>query len=203
MGAMAGGEGLGCEEACGKQGGGGKGLRHLDILLSFSKTRHAECVDPCRDGRRLQRVSPGHGKILRDASGRCRSGWSKRQAGFLQVAAGFVPLTIDGVPRRKTHFQPWKLSDRLRLALRQGNDTIDAFAYEAKQEAASALGRIGKRLEDALEALKRHDETPNPNSDREDLLQEAADLTQALIIQREAFGLYASRDVQGFLWHSP
>jgi len=91
-----------------------------------------------------------------------------------------------------------ELSDRLRLALRQGNDTIDAFAYEAKQEAALALGRVGKRLEDALEALKRHDETPNPNRDREDLLQEAADLTQALIIQREAFGLHASRDVQGF-----
>lgn len=91
-----------------------------------------------------------------------------------------------------------ELSDRLRLTLRQGNDTIDAFAYEARQEAASALGRIGKQLEEALEALKRHDETPNPNRDREDLLQDAADRAQALIIQREAFGLYASRDVQRF-----
>lgn len=89
-----------------------------------------------------------------------------------------------------------ELSDRLRLSLGQGNDAIDAFAYEARQEAAAALGRIGKQLEEALEALKRHDETPNPNRDREDLLQQAADRTQALIIQREAFGLYASRDVQ-------
>ena len=91
-----------------------------------------------------------------------------------------------------------ELSERLRLSLRQGNDPIDAFAHEARQEAASALGRIGRQLEEALEALKRHDGTPNPNSDREDLLQEAADRTQALIIQREAFGLYASRDVQAF-----
>ena len=91
-----------------------------------------------------------------------------------------------------------ELSDRLRLSLRQGNDAIDAFAYEARQEAASALGRIGKQLEEALAALKRHDETPNPNRDRDDLLQEAADRTLALIIQRETFGLYASRDVQSF-----
>ena len=90
------------------------------------------------------------------------------------------------------------LSDRLRLALRQGNDPIDAFAYEARQEAASALGRIGKQLEEALAALRRHDEMPNPNRDREDLLQEAADRTLALIIQRETFGLYASGDVQRF-----
>ncbi|KGF67935.1 hypothetical protein LL06_19365 [Hoeflea sp. BAL378] len=91
-----------------------------------------------------------------------------------------------------------ELSDRLRLTLRQGNDTIDAFAYEARQEAASALGRIGKQLEEALAAIRRHDETPNPNRSREDLLQDAADRVQALIIQREAFGLYASRDVQAF-----
>ncbi|WP_420407509.1 DUF6665 family protein [Hoeflea sp.] len=91
-----------------------------------------------------------------------------------------------------------ELSDRLRLSLKQGNDTMDAFAYEARQEAATALGRIGRQLEEALAALKRHDETPNPNRDREDLLQEAANRVQALIIQREVFGLYASRDVQAF-----
>ena len=90
------------------------------------------------------------------------------------------------------------LTDRLRLTLKQGHDPLDAFAHEARQEAAEALGHIGRRLEEALAALRRHDETPSPNRDREDLLQEAADRTQALIIQREAFGLYASRDVQTF-----
>ena len=90
------------------------------------------------------------------------------------------------------------LTDRLRITLKQGHDPLDAFAYEARQEAAEALGHIGRKLEEALAALRRHNETPSPNRDREDLLQEAADRTQALIIQREAFGLYASRDVQTF-----
>jgi len=90
------------------------------------------------------------------------------------------------------------LTDRLQLTLKQGNDPLDAFAYEARQEAAEALGHIGRKLEEALAALRRHDETPSPNRYREDLLQDAADRTQALIIQREAFGLNASRDVQTF-----
>ena len=90
------------------------------------------------------------------------------------------------------------LTQRWRLASKRGDGPLDAFAYEAMQETASALGRIGKQLEAALEAIRRHDATPNANRDREDLLQEAADRVQALIIQREALGLYASRDVQTF-----
>jgi hypothetical protein len=108
-----------------------------------------------------------------------------------------LPSGIDA-PGYRDKIPMMELSDRLRLSLKQGNDTMDAFAYEARQEAASALGHIGRKLEEALAALKRHDETPNSNRDREDLLQEAADRVQALIIQREAFGLYASRDVQSF-----
>lgn len=43
-----------------------------------------------------------------------------------------------------------------------GSDSLDALAYEAAQETAVALGRIGKRLEIALEALSRHDANPVP-----------------------------------------
>ncbi|WP_245304369.1 DUF6665 family protein [Hoeflea olei] len=116
----------------------------------------------------------------------------------LRKAAQLVRLAP--LTQRPAGATSWNMdiSDRLRLTLRQGNDPIDAFAYEARQEAASALGRIGRQLEEALAALKRHDETPNSNRDREDLLQDAADRVQALIIQREAFGLYASRDIQNF-----
>ena len=77
-------------------------------------------------------------------------------------------------------------------------DISQAIAYEAAQEAACALGRIGRALEAALEAIRRHDETPGANTDREELLFEAAEKAMALIIQREAFGLRSSRDIQKF-----
>ncbi|KPB01859.1 DUF6665 family protein [Ahrensia marina] len=70
-----------------------------------------------------------------------------------------------------------------------GSDTLDALAYEAAQETAVALGRIGKKLEDALEALKRHDATPGANRNRDELVQEAADAAWTLFIQRDHLGL--------------
>lgn len=79
-----------------------------------------------------------------------------------------------------------------------GSDHLDALAYEALQEAASALGRIGKQMEEALAALERHDATPGANTNRKMLLWEAADRAMALMIQREAMGLYASRDIEKF-----
>ena len=111
--------------------------------------------------------------------------------------AGFLLQCIDERDRRR-NYRGMNLTERWRLAGNRRDDPLDAFAYEAMQETAAALGRIGKQLEAALEAIQRHDATPNPNRDREDLLQEAADRVQALIIQREAMGLYASRDVQRF-----
>ncbi len=78
------------------------------------------------------------------------------------------------------------------------NDPIDAFAYEAAHEAAIAIGRIGRELEAALEAIRRHDATPGANTDREDLLHDAAEKAMALIIQREAFGLRASQDIRDY-----
>jgi len=70
-----------------------------------------------------------------------------------------------------------------------GSDSLDALAYEAAQETAVALGRIGKRLEMALEALRRHDATSGANRNRDDLVQEAADAAWTLFIQRDHLGL--------------
>lgn len=77
-------------------------------------------------------------------------------------------------------------------------DALEAFEYEVMQEAASAIGRIGKQLEAALAALKRHDEAERPNTDREELLWDAAEKAMALMIQREAFGMRSSSDLQKF-----
>ncbi|WP_180898309.1 DUF6665 family protein [Martelella soudanensis] len=66
---------------------------------------------------------------------------------------------------------------------------LDALQYEIMQETAQALGRIGRRLEEALAALRRHDETPGSNQDRDELVQAAADCAFALFIQRDYLGL--------------
>ncbi|WP_197945322.1 DUF6665 family protein [Oricola thermophila] len=66
---------------------------------------------------------------------------------------------------------------------------FDAFSHEIMAETAAALGRIGRDLEEALEALRRHDETPGSNRDREELVQEAAEKAWVLFIQRDYLGL--------------
>ena len=78
---------------------------------------------------------------------------------------------------------------QLRTTLTAGQAAMDAFAYEAMSETAAALGRAGKKLEDALMALERHDATPGANRDRDELVQEAADCAWALFIQRDFLGL--------------
>jgi len=70
-----------------------------------------------------------------------------------------------------------------------GSDSLDALAYEAAQETATALGRIGSKLEAALETLRRHDATDNANQNRDELVQEAADAAWILFIQRDHLGL--------------
>ncbi|MEM1378255.1 MAG: DUF6665 family protein [Pseudomonadota bacterium] len=87
------------------------------------------------------------------------------------------------------------LAARIRMA-RTGDPLLEGFEYEAKQEAASAIGRHGTKLEEAVAALERHDATPGANTDRDELIQEIADHAWSLMIQREAFGLYASKDIQ-------
>jgi len=66
---------------------------------------------------------------------------------------------------------------------------LDALQYEIMEETAHALGRIGRQLEEALAALKRHDETAGANADRDQLVQDAADRAFALFIQRDYLGL--------------
>lgn len=81
--------------------------------------------------------------------------------------------------------------------LANGQATLDAFAYEAASETAAALGRAGKRLENALAALRRHDATPGSNQDRNVLVQEAADCAWALFIQRDFLGLKSDHHLTG------
>jgi len=66
---------------------------------------------------------------------------------------------------------------------------FDVFGYEIMAETASAFGRIGRDLEEALAALRRHDATPGSNRDRDELVQDAADKAWVLFIQRDHLGL--------------
>ena len=80
-----------------------------------------------------------------------------------------------------------------------------ALGYEIAQEQAAALGRLGRALEIALEALSRHDHdamerdgnTPNHPSPagppRDQLVQQASDALWCFIVQREACGLRDQR----------
>ena len=79
--------------------------------------------------------------------------------------------------------------------LRTGNP-IAALDYEIAREKASALGRLGRRLEAALAALAVFDaqagEEPASSERRERrdaLVAEAGDVLWSFIVQREACGL--------------
>lgn len=89
-----------------------------------------------------------------------------------------------------------KLYDALAYLRARSGDAMEALDYETRQEAASALGCIGRQLEAALEDIKCHDATPGANRDREELLQIAADKAMALMVQREAFGMRVTSDLQ-------
>ena len=79
--------------------------------------------------------------------------------------------------------------------LRTGNP-IAALDYEIAREKASALGRLGRRLEAALAALVAFDAQAGgepPSSERrkrrDALVAEAGDVLWSFIVQREACGL--------------
>jgi hypothetical protein len=71
----------------------------------------------------------------------------------------------------------------------EAEKNFDALGHEAMAETAAALGRIGRKLEQALEALSRHDATPGSNRNRDELVQEAADCAWVLFIQRDYLGM--------------
>src|ERR1700722_11260047 len=77
--------------------------------------------------------------------------------------------------------------------LRSGYATLE---YEIAQEKASALGRLGRRLEAALAALAACPPTaPSDRSVRDSLVKEAGYALWLFIVQREACGLNDSRHV--------
>jgi hypothetical protein len=78
-------------------------------------------------------------------------------------------------------------------SLRSGWVTLE---YEIAQERASALGRLGRRLEAALAALAACPQTATSDrSVRDSLVKEAGCALWLFIVQREACGLNDSRHV--------
>jgi len=77
--------------------------------------------------------------------------------------------------------------------LRSGQAILD---YEIAQEKASALGRLGRRLEGALAALAACPRTAGCDRKiRESLVEQAAYSLWLFVVQREACGLNNSADV--------
>jgi len=75
-----------------------------------------------------------------------------------------------------------------------------ALDYELAQEMAAALGRLGRRLERALQALEQFDAANVADPDvrrreRSALLAEAGDALWLFVVQREACGLRDTRQL--------
>lgn len=76
------------------------------------------------------------------------------------------------------------LAQRLRI------ETGEAvLQYELMEEQAHALGRSGRKVEQALAALRAHDEASGAVEARAALLKAAADAVWSFVVQREAMGL--------------
>ena len=78
-------------------------------------------------------------------------------------------------------------------------DANAALEYEIAREKASSLGRLGRRLEASLAALRRFDAAyardQEHRHERETLVDEAGVLLWHFIVQREACGLRDSARV--------
>jgi len=71
-----------------------------------------------------------------------------------------------------------------------------ALEYEIVQEQATALGRLGRALEEALAALADYDRVSRARDNaRAQLVQEASTALWYFIVQREACGLRDPRPV--------
>ena len=83
------------------------------------------------------------------------------------------------------------------------NEPITALDYELAQERAAALGRLGRKLESALAALRAFDDAPDRTEsdtarrkeERNALVSDAAVALWNFVIQREVVGLRDSRTV--------
>jgi hypothetical protein len=73
---------------------------------------------------------------------------------------------------------------------------VDVLQRELAEERAGALGRCGRRLEDALELFHDHEAAEGRSAaKRERLLWDLAERVEAFVVQREACGLRDSRQV--------
>jgi hypothetical protein len=63
-----------------------------------------------------------------------------------------------------------------------------AFQYEVAEEQAAALGRMGRKAEAALAALRDHD-AQGLGEGRAEVLKKAADAVWCFLVQREVMGL--------------
>ena len=79
---------------------------------------------------------------------------------------------------------------------------VDILHYEIVQEQASALGRMGRTLEQALARLREFDATHQPSETpatihpaRRKLVMEAGQALWMFVVQREATGLRDSRHI--------
>jgi hypothetical protein len=82
------------------------------------------------------------------------------------------------------------------MALNLFRSGYAALEYEIAQERASALGRLGRRLEAALAALAACPRTANSDRrDHDNLVQQAGYALWLFIVQREALGLNDSAQV--------
>ena len=80
--------------------------------------------------------------------------------------------------------------------LASGRAPLDALEYELAGEMASTLGRLGRRLEDALAALRIFDEkAASEPSGRPALVAAAGLALWHFVVQREALGLRDSARV--------
>jgi hypothetical protein len=73
-----------------------------------------------------------------------------------------------------------------------------ALDYEIAQEKASALGRLGRGLESALDALRTFDTQPNGDAAREQrraLVAQAGHALWLFVVQRESIGLRGTRQL--------
>ena len=79
---------------------------------------------------------------------------------------------------------------------------VDTVQHEIAEEKADALGRAGRRLEQALEAFREHEQRAaaerRMQAKRERLLWDLAQRVESLVVQREACGLRDSRYVLAF-----
>jgi hypothetical protein len=72
---------------------------------------------------------------------------------------------------------------------------VDVIQLEVAEEKAGALGRAGRRLEQALDEFRETSSAPHASSKRDRLLWDLAEIVYTFIVQREACGLRDFRQV--------